>query len=211
VVLDYIASLSLGYLIGSFPTAYFLVKKRSQIDIRIAGSGNVGARNAYEVTRSRSLGLIILTCDLLKGAVAVIICYLLCGKEFWIAGVSGAGAVIGHNYPVWLNFRGGRGLATTAGAMILLCWVYVPVWLIVYGTVRIFTKDVHFSSIVASVTAPFITAVLPEPLTGAGLLFDQKPGGPFIICMIFSLVILSAHTKEIAGYLRSNNSESNSK
>jgi glycerol-3-phosphate acyltransferase PlsY len=119
---------ALGYVLGSIPSAYLLVRWRSSLDIRDVGSGNVGALNSYEVTRSRLIGVAALAGDLLKGVTAVLLGRALETEGFVTGAVAGTAAVIGHSFPVWLRFRGGRGLATAAGAMLVTAPAVVPVW-----------------------------------------------------------------------------------
>jgi glycerol-3-phosphate acyltransferase PlsY len=118
----------LGYVLGSIPTAYLLVRWRSSLDIRETGSGNVGALNSYEVTRSELVGVSVLAGDLLKGVVAFVVGRALGADGFVTGAVAGTAAVIGHCYPVWLRFKGGRGLATAAGVMLATAPLIVPVW-----------------------------------------------------------------------------------
>src|SRR5512140_1590079 len=106
-----------GYLLGSFPTAYILVRWKSKTDIRMVGSGNVGGLNSYVVTKSKALAAIVVLIDALKGVAAVLIAPLITGDSFIFMAAAGIGAVLGHNFPVWLRFKGGRGLATAAGVL----------------------------------------------------------------------------------------------
>lgn len=117
-----------GYLLGSIPTAYLIVRWKSRVDIRAAGSGNVGAFNSYDVTKSKWIGAAVLVVDLLKGVAAVFGANLLFGSEFSIGAVAGIGAVLGHNYPLWLGFKGGRGLATATGVMLTASAVFILLW-----------------------------------------------------------------------------------
>ena len=99
-----------GYLIGSIPFAFLLVKRSSKIDIRQAGSGNVGSFNAFLVTRSKTLGVLVGVLDGIKGLVAVLLAGYLVGSLLSIQAFSLFGAIVGHNYPLWLKFKGGGDL-----------------------------------------------------------------------------------------------------
>ncbi|MEK6565125.1 MAG: glycerol-3-phosphate acyltransferase, partial [Bacteroidota bacterium] len=103
-----------GYLIGSIPTAFLVVKRTAGVDIRQSGSGNVGGYNAFTVTRSKSIGFVVGVLDGVKGLVAVFVASLT-GEMVSLQMLALFGAVLGHNYPVWLRFKGGRGLATACG------------------------------------------------------------------------------------------------
>lgn len=114
----------LGYLLGSIPFGLLLTRAAGLGDIRRVGSGNIGATNVLR-TGKRRLAAATLLLDGLKGAVAVLIALYLAGREtaLW----AGFGAVVGHLFPVWLGFRGGKGVATGLGVLIAAAW---PVGLI---------------------------------------------------------------------------------
>jgi acyl-phosphate glycerol 3-phosphate acyltransferase len=126
-----------GYLIGSIPVAYLLVKSQSRQDLRRAGSSNIGAANAYTVTGSRALGLAVGLLDACKGILAWLYAALFLSTGIdplilWAVGLTGA--VIGHNYNLWLSIssgkmEGGKGLATAAGGVLFV----MPHLLIVWG------------------------------------------------------------------------------
>ena len=168
-----------GYLIGSFPTAFLAVRWKSKADIRKTGSGNVGTLNSYEVTRSKAVGLTVLVVDVLKGASAVAVGRTLVpGLPFVGAAFAGTAAVIGHSYPIWLLFKGGRGLASAAGAMGLLSFPLVGAWLAAWGIGFAITRAVNVASFIAcvlllglllAVPDEVIIAVLPEGATTRGL------------------------------------------
>src|SRR5690242_15841111 len=106
-----------GYLAGSVPFA-FLLARRAGIDVRVAGSGNVGAANVLR-TAGTWRAIAVLSLDIAKGAAAVLVVNLAAGGVL-IAALTGAAAVVGHIYPVWLRFRGGKGIAVAAGVFSVL-------------------------------------------------------------------------------------------
>jgi acyl phosphate:glycerol-3-phosphate acyltransferase len=163
-------SVFLGYVIGSFPTAYLLVRWKSRIDIRKVGSGNVGTLNSFLVTRSWLVGGIVLVADVLKGVVAASIGTWLADGSMLHAAVAGISATAGHNYPVWLAFRGGRGLAPAAGAALVVCWVIVPAWLVLWAVAYAFVRTVNPANAIASGLLLFAAAVVPAESFGC-------PGG----------------------------------
>ena len=160
----YVAVALLAYLLGSIPTG-FLVARAKGIDIRTVGSGNIGATNAFRVL-GKSAGTFVLLTDFLKGLVA-------CGVVPWIwfhSGefahvrvgpeiVAGVCAVLGHNYTIWLGFKGGKGIATSAGVLTALVpWsllTILSVWIILF----LLTRYVSVGSLAASATLPFATWV----------------------------------------------------
>ncbi|MBI4811275.1 MAG: glycerol-3-phosphate acyltransferase [Ignavibacteriales bacterium] len=206
--MQYILSFLLGYFIGSFPVAYILVKQNAQLDIRKAGSGNIGARNAFDVTGSTLIGASVLIIDLLKGASAVWIGKILFGQEFWIVSIGGVGAVLGHNYSPWMKFKGGRGLSTTAGAMILIGWIYVVIWLLLYFIINKFLKQIHISTLIATIIAPLLITIAPEPLISSLLLTEIDRINLMYLCIIFGLLILIRHYEPIVEIFRTKRNSS---
>jgi glycerol-3-phosphate acyltransferase PlsY len=110
----YILSALGGYVLGSIPLGYLLVKHRARVDIRTSGSGNVGAYNAGVVTGSTMLGITVGILDGSKGLAAVLGAWFVFGS-FWPAAIALLASVLGHIAPVWLRWKGGRGLATACG------------------------------------------------------------------------------------------------
>lgn len=149
-----IAGLLLGYLLGSIPFGLLLTKASGGGDIRNIGSGNIGATNVLRTGR-KGLAALTLLLDLLKGFVAVFIAthYLPGGAAF-----AAAGAFFGHLYPLWLGFKGGKGVATYAGIMFGLFWqggvVYAIAWI---GALVIFRVS-SLAGLLAAVCAPIAAA-----------------------------------------------------
>ena len=156
----------LGYVVGSFPTAYLLVRWKSRIDIRNVGSGNVGTLNSFLVTRSWLVGGIVLVADILKGAGAALIAAGLANGSMLHAALAGISATAGHNYPVWLGFRGGRGLAPAAGAALVVYWLIVPAWLVLWTVSFAFMRSVNLANAMASGLLLFAGAVVPAEAYG---------------------------------------------
>ncbi len=160
-----ILAASIGYLLGSVPTAYIVVRCTSHVDIRQAGSGNVGTLNSYVVTRSKLSALAVLAGDVLKGSGAVWLARGICGPDFLFAAIAGCGAVFGHNFPIWLKGKGGRGLATAAGVVLVLAWVWVVFWICLWGIAFAILRNVNMANAVASVFVLLGAGVfLPEHL-----------------------------------------------
>ncbi|NUN70680.1 MAG: glycerol-3-phosphate acyltransferase [Bacteroidetes bacterium] len=202
---DYIVSLCISYFIGSIPTAYLVVKRTSDVDIRTAGSGNVGGRNALEVTGKKWVGVIVTLGDLLKGVIAVVLAAAFFDSSAAAVSAAMFGTVLGHCYPVWLKFHGGRGLATGAGSLFVTSWPWVFVWLGLYFGSERFTKNVHASSVIALVGLPllmwaipdsWLTAVIPSYFTTA----EFFTAGSMIVA-----VCLSRHIEPIKEYYEAKN------
>ena len=149
-------SLLTGYLLGSIPFGILLTRLTGAGDLRAIGSGNIGATNVLRTGR-KGLAALTLFLDGLKGAAAVLLAAALWpGHE----PIAAAGALFGHLYPVWLRFRGGKGVATMFGVMAALHWpsslVYATVWI---GTLLI-GRYSSVAGILAALSAPVAAAVL---------------------------------------------------
>ena len=119
VTTELILALAIGYLLGSIPFGLLLTRLGGKGDLRKVGSGNIGATNVLR-TGSKPLAALTLILDCLKGTAAVLIAWRLLGEE--TVTFAAAGALLGHLYPVWLKFRGGKGVATLLGILIPLSW-----------------------------------------------------------------------------------------
>ncbi|MCU6455234.1 glycerol-3-phosphate 1-O-acyltransferase PlsY [Sphingomonas sp. A2-49] len=143
-------ALVLGYLLGSIPFGVLLTRFASAGDLRTIGSGNIGATNVLRTGR-KGLAAATLLLDLAKGAAAVWLVDWLCPGDGMVAA---AAAFLGHCYPVWLRFRGGKGVATLMGIVLALHWpmglVYAVVWLGLLALVRISSV----AGMAAAVSAP---------------------------------------------------------
>jgi glycerol-3-phosphate acyltransferase PlsY len=142
------------YLIGSLPTAYILVKLKHKKNLTIEGTGNIGARNTFDVTNSKLDGVIVLAIDFLKGFVPVLL--FLKSTDFApeLVMFPSLFLLIGHNYSVWLKFKGGRGLATAAGIMAVINFTLIILWLIFYFLLSRIIKDIHISTVIALIILP---------------------------------------------------------
>ncbi len=202
---NYLVSLIISYCIGSIPTAYLVVRSTSNIDIRKAGSGNVGGRNALEVTGKKWVGAVVTAVDLLKGVAAVGIALLFDDRSMSVPAAM-FGAVTGHCYPVWLKFHGGRGLATGAGTLFLTGWVWVPLWLALYFGSERFTKNVHASSVIALVGLPLLTWLVPENVVAWMLPTYLTVPDFFAAGCLVVAVCLARHIEPMQEYFHENKS-----
>ena len=162
-IVGYIALAIGAYLLGSIPTGY-LVARAKGIDIRSAGSGNIGATNVFRIL-GKPAGVFVLVFDGLKGFAAcawfsdliIQVFGVPTGAEVDARLAAGIAAVLGHNYPCWLKFQGGKGVATSAGALAALVpWallIILSIWIILSGL----TRYVSVGSVAASFTLPFAT------------------------------------------------------
>lgn len=199
----------LGYLLGSIPSAYLLVRWKSNLDIRKAGSGNVGTLNSYEVTRSKTVGAVVLILDLLKGVLAVVLATTFVGSGFWIAGLAGLGVTIGHNYPLWLGFRGGRGLAPAAGVMFAICWPMVAVWGIFWVAGFKLSRDVNVGNAVACVGTLVVALVIPADLFEEVLQVEAVAGSFRVFAVLLLGILLLRLVEPVRAYIADRRSSHN--
>lgn len=144
------AMLVMGYLFGSIPFGLLLTKLAGAGDLRAIGSGNIGATNVLRTGR-KGLAAATLLLDALKATVAILIAYRW---GSYAAIMAGLGAFIGHLYPVWLRFKGGKGVATYIGCLLGLAWPAMLVFAIAWLAVAFITRYSSASALAASVAAP---------------------------------------------------------
>lgn len=151
-----------GYLLGSLPFGYLLVRMQGGGDIRELGSGNIGATN---VARSAGwlVGTATLILDSAKGFFAVWLIGHFSGGNIRLMMYAGLAAIFGHIFPVWLKFSGGKGVATALGVFLEICWPAVAVAAAVFALVLIFWRYVSLASISAAAALPLLVYVLYAP------------------------------------------------
>ncbi len=154
-----IIALVLGYLLGSIPFGLIVTKLGGAGDVRAIGSGNIGATNVLRTGRT-DLAAATLLLDALKGTVAVLIAGAFLSREAMI--VAGLGAFLGHLYPIWLRFKGGKGVATFLGCLLGVYWpaglVFIAVWL----ATAWLSKYSSASALVASLASPLALLLLGQ-------------------------------------------------
>jgi acyl phosphate:glycerol-3-phosphate acyltransferase len=168
-------ALALGYLFGSIPFGLVLTRLAGKGDIRDIGSGNIGATNVLR-TGSKVLAALTLILDCLKATAAILLAKRLFGEEN--APLAAAGAMVGHLYPVWLKFRGGKGAATFLGILIPLlpfaAAVYAAVWITLLLTFRISSIAGMSAAVSAPVTAFLLHSTYVPMLLGFAVLVLWK-------------------------------------
>jgi glycerol-3-phosphate acyltransferase PlsY len=148
--------LAFGYLLGSIPFGYLLTKAAGLGDVRAIGSGNIGATNVLR-TGHKGLAALTLLLDALKGAAAVLIAQRIGaahGLAIDAALLAGLGAFIGHVFPVWLGFRGGKGVATYIGVLLALNWMAALAFCGIWLLVALLTRYSSLSALVAALLVP---------------------------------------------------------
>ena len=144
-------ALILGYLLGSIPFGLVLTKLAGTADLRSIGSGNIGATNVLRTGR-KGLAAVTLICDMLKGTVAVVISGYYGGPN--AAMLAALGAFLGHLFPVWLKFRGGKGVAVYIGVLIGLFWPAAVVFCALWAATAATSRYSSLSALVASFVTP---------------------------------------------------------
>src|SRR5438477_822681 len=146
-----VVALLFGYLLGSIPFGLVLTRLAGTQDLRSIGSGNIGATNVLRTGR-KGLAAATLICDMLKGTVAVVITGYLAGPN--AAMLAALGAFLGHLFPVWLKFRGGKGVAVYIGVLIGLFWPAAIVFCVVWAATAATSRYSSLSALVASFVTP---------------------------------------------------------
>lgn len=174
----------LSYIIGSFSSAYVIGKTSKNIDIRSYGSGNAGATNALRVL-GKKMGALTFFMDFIKGIIAVFIGNAIFG--FTGSLLAGVFVVLGHNWPVFLGFKGGKGVATSFGVLLVLNWQTALLCFLIGTIVIIVTRYVSLGSIVAAIVAPIIIVLTTQSI-------DKYL---YITIVILALLSVSRHKANI--------------
>ena len=151
---------ALAYLIGSIPFGYLIVRRKIGADIRQTGSGGTGATNVSR-RAGRAAGILTLLLDAAKGSAAVLIAKAVAGDE-WVIAAAAIAALVGHIFPVWLGFRGGKGVATGVGIFLVLAPVALLCAGVVFVAIVALTRYVSLGSIVAAILIPVFVWLLSD-------------------------------------------------
>lgn len=182
---EILLALALGYLFGSIPFGLLLTRLAGKGDIREIGSGNIGATNVLR-TGSRWLAALTLILDCLKATAAILLAKRLFGDE--AAAPAATGAMVGHLYPLWLRFRGGKGVATLLGVLIPLlpvaAAIYAAIWILLLLTIRI-------SSVAG------MTATVSAPVSAFALHSSYN-----LLLLGFAVLVLWKHRENIARLMK---------
>jgi glycerol-3-phosphate acyltransferase PlsY len=177
-----------GYLLGSIPTGVIVTRLFSKVDPRQMGSRNIGATNIYRTT-GRSMGVLTLIGDILKGAIPIWIAIQLKLPNLWIA-IAGLSPVLGHIFPIFLGFKGGKGVATSLGVYLILSPVAVLIEFFVFIGMVWKWKFVALGSIICATTMPILIAF-----------FRSDSQAYFGLSVIIAALILYRHQSNIVRLL----------
>lgn len=200
--MNYLISLIIGYLFGSFPSAYLLLKKIKNIDITKAGSGNVGAMNSFDVTKSKTIGILVFIVDLLKGIVPIIILSAISFNSFEARAVALIGCVFSHCYNPWLEFKGGRGLASAAGGTAVIFPFALVAWAVLWSIFYLMKKNIIIANVTASVMTLLIIFTSNYTATKYAYPKPDSDATLILFSMALILIIISKHIEPIQEILR---------
>lgn len=189
-----LAVIIISYVLGNFATSYILGKMYKNIDIRKHGSGNAGATNALRVL-GKKLAAVTFLIDALKGVLAVIIGGLILGETGRL--IAGIFVVIGHNWPVVLKFKGGKGIASTIGVVISINYQVALICIIIGLIIVIKTKYVSLGSVTAMSLLPIITIIINRPFDLHFLIFT----------LLLSIMAILRHKSNIRRLINGNESK----
>jgi glycerol-3-phosphate acyltransferase PlsY len=171
----------LGYLLGSIPFGYLLVRLTGGGDIRFKGSGNIGATNVAR-TSGWSIGVATLLLDTAKGFLAVWLTEHFTGGNIRFMMFAGFAAILGHVFPVWLKFEGGKGVATAMGVFLAICWPALAAAVFLFLLVAVFWRYVSLASISAAAALPLLVYLLYAP--------GHAPPTAVSVCSLLAAVVV---------------------
>lgn len=181
-----------AFLLGSIPTGY-LVARAKGIDIRQHGSGNIGATNVFR-TLGKPLGILVFVADALKGFLAVFAADRTAGSGAlggeWLVIAAAVAVIAGHNYTPWLGFRGGKGIATSAGVLLALMPVAVAAMAVVWFSLFVLTRYVSVASMGAAAALPVAVWIMWQTGTGGN-------GPLFGFSLLISVLAIWRHRSNI--------------
>jgi glycerol-3-phosphate acyltransferase PlsY len=183
-----------GYLLGSIPTGLILAKLFSKVDPRKIGSKNIGATNIFR-SAGRTLGILTLAGDLLKGAVPVVIAIQWGESDVWIA-IAGLTPLLGHIFPIFLGFKGGKGVATALGVYLVISPIAVLIEFLIFTGIVWKWRFISLGSLICATTIPILIAF-----------FRSDSQSYFIISVIIAALILYRHQSNISRLLQGTESK----
>ena len=193
--ITYVIDFALGYLLGSIPFGLLLTKYAGLGDVRKIGSGNIGATNVLR-TGNKALAAATLLCDMLKGTAAVLLAARFGNETATGIGavLAGVGAIVGHMYPVWLGFKGGKGVATFLGVLLGIAWQAAVGAALVWIAVAVASRYSSLAALIATAASPVILYFLGYPPVAAFFL-------------ILAILVWWKHSENISRLLAGNESK----
>jgi glycerol-3-phosphate acyltransferase PlsY len=178
-----------GYLLGSVPTGLLLAKFFSKVDPRKTGSGNIGATNIFR-TAGKGLGILTLVGDILKGMIPIVLASWLELPDLWRA-IAGLSSFLGHIFPIFLGFKGGKGVATASGVYLIISPTAVLIEALLFVGIVWRSRYISLGSICCATTIPILIAF-----------FRSDSQAYFIVSVIIAALILYRHQDNIVRLLQ---------
>ena len=202
LTLTYLLIFAMAYLLGSISFSYILIKKFHNKDLRNEGSGNLGMLNSYEASKDKVLTFAILMLDMTKAIYCIALVNLLFYESYLIGTIiAGIGIILGHNWNIFLRFRGGRGLAPAAGISFVVNFYPLIIWLASWTISKAFTKNIHISNCISSILTIAILWISPSDLIFS---FDSwesiTPDALRILFTAINILIILSHYKVLIEY-----------
>ena len=202
LTLTYLLIFAMAYLLGSISFSYIFIKKFHNKDLRNEGSGNLGMLNSYEASKDKVLTFAILMLDMTKAIYCIALVNLLFYESYLIGTIiAGIGIILGHNWNIFLRFRGGRGLAPAAGISFVVNFYPLIIWLASWTISKAFTKNIHISNCISSILTIAILWISPSDLIFS---FDSwesiTPNALRILFTAINILIILSHYKVLIEY-----------
>ena len=202
LTLTYLLIFAMAYLLGSISFSYIFIKKFHNKDLRNEGSGNLGMLNSYEASKDKVLTFAILMLDMTKAIYCIALVNMLFYESYLIGTIiAGIGIILGHNWNIFLRFRGGRGLAPAAGISFVVNFYPLIIWLASWTISKAFTKNIHISNCISSILTIAILWISPSDLIFS---FDSwesiTPDALRILFTAINILIILSHYKVLIEY-----------
>ena len=191
--------IAVSYILGAIPSALLLVRIFAKKDIRDFGTGNIGAMNSYDITGKKWMGTLVFFADAAKGALAVMFARWLTGNDFYAVSLAASFVVIGHNFNVFLKFKGGRGLAAALGAVLLVSPIAIILWALMWVTgYYAIRRNVHVANVIGTVGMLLLLYGTPDQMI---LIMRTMPFWKtdqyLIMVTVMAIFIFARHIKPI--------------
>jgi len=203
-----IAAIVIAYLLGSIPFGFVVARTRG-IDIRSVGSGNIGATNVFRSV-GKSWGILTFVCDFLKGLIPALLFSPLAtqsgfgGSSTLLSVLCGVAAIVGHNWPIFLRFKGGKGVATSAGALIGICPAAVAIGIITWIITFLTLRYVSLASMIAAMAIAVAAWIMRPSQASGGLLIP-------VALTLLALLVIGRHHANIGRLIAGRESRFNFK
>lgn len=203
LILRAVVAIAVGYLLGSIPSG-LLIGRSLGIDVRATGSGKTGATNVLR-SAGWAAGVAVMLADILKSVIAILLAqhffapfppFSAVGSA-WVAALTGLAAIAGHNYPIYVGFKGGRGVATTGAMMLALAWPVALVAIIFFIIPIIYTRYVSLGSMIGAMSAPFLFLLYAKVILAHGGRLPAYTWPDFFAFLIAGLAVVISHRDNI--------------